>query len=114
MAVYKYIKRLAQPRLHSSKGQNWGIDILIGAGIFVLGLIIRYAFNFSFIQNQSLEAMRMALRWSFLSAQSGNSCFLGNRRRANRQGIMDLEHLIHNARFRKRISYPVSSKRVFL
>ncbi len=40
MAVYKYIKRLAQPRLHSSKGQNWGIDILIGAGIFVLGLIL--------------------------------------------------------------------------
>jgi len=38
--------------------------------IFVLGVLIRYATNFNFVQNQSLEAMRIAFRESFLAGQA--------------------------------------------
>jgi len=38
--------------------------------IFILGVLIRYATNFNFVQNQSLEAMRIAFRESFLAGQA--------------------------------------------
>jgi len=41
--------------------------------IFVLGLIIRHATSFNYYQNQSLEAMRLAFRQSFISGVQSNN-----------------------------------------
>ncbi len=41
--------------------------------IFVLGLVVRYATNFSLNQNQSLAAMRWAFKQSFLGSESGST-----------------------------------------
>jgi len=38
--------------------------------IFVLGLIVRWATSFNYGQNQQLEAMRLAMSWSFYSGQN--------------------------------------------
>ena len=68
------LKNLKRGALGASKAQTLSELAIFGAIlVFIVGVIVRYALNFNFIQNQSLEAMRLAMRESFLSGEAGNA-----------------------------------------